>query len=530
MLFNKLIMINSFEKLDLLCNNDCRFWQPPPPIESFTRKASFVGRLKEVGRRTIYIAYLTDESLYFCSESTHELVKWTVVKWKVFEIISETPNTFQLSNSRESQCFVTEFLHDFEAWRDHLSRICVLRHMENDYDLSERIGKGGTSTVYSARDKLTRETYAVKMIRKASINTNAKLTQNVVREIECLRKLNHPNIIKLLRVYDDTESISLILELLPGSDLLKVLRRETKFNEEDVQEFMYGLLSTVKYIHSKHIVHRDLKPENIIICSDRLIDFKIIDFGLAAYLDEDELNLRCGSPGYVAPEILRDQKYSEKVDIFSAGVVAYVALTKHSPFPGNTIEEILQTNCDNSMEFPSYLWSRFSSDSVAFVKSLTTTNPTNRPSARKALLDPWLSSKTPPTCDQEYDLTASSPARVPHMSREFVKRQSEGVRVIDLCALSGSQMEDIISNSDKVSINALNIFSSMTKDSQAQRKASGNMHRRRSSKMRSSSPSRKGSKGLRKCSDATADTANISTKATMSTKPMFKFMPVICDL
>lgn len=170
-----------------------------------------------------------------------------------------------------------------------------------------------------------------------------------------MRLLDHPNIIRLFEVYETDNHINLVLELLRGGELFDRICDHGSYNEKDAAIFMKNLLSALNAMHTKGIMHRDLKPENLILSSQSDdTNVKIADFGLATYVNlETQLFKRCGTPGYVAPEVLADKIYDGKVDIFSAGVILYILLTGSSPFYGASYNEILikNKNCDVSYDF-----------------------------------------------------------------------------------------------------------------------------------------------------------------------------------
>lgn len=141
-----------------------------------------------------------------------------------------------------------------------------------------------------------------------------------------MRNLDHPNIIKLYEVYETDNHINLVLELLKGGELFDKILQKTFFTEQDAAVLMHKLLDALAYMHGKGMMHRDLKPENLILASATDdTDVKIVDFGLATYVDQEEqLFKRCGTPGYVAPEVLADEDYDYKVDVYSAGLILYI--------------------------------------------------------------------------------------------------------------------------------------------------------------------------------------------------------------
>ena len=146
------------------------------------------------------------------------------------------------------------------------------------------------------------------------------------------------------------------MELLAGGELLKALAVKRKVKEKNVKKVIKNLLIGLAHIHSKGIMHRDLKPENLMLkSSKRMHKAKLIDFGLATFVDVDEfLYKRCGTPGFVAPEVIilgAKEKYSEKCDIFSAGVIFYILLTGESPFPSSDYQKVLKMNKACQIDF-----------------------------------------------------------------------------------------------------------------------------------------------------------------------------------
>jgi len=168
---------------------------------------------------------------------------------------------------------------------------------------------------------------AVKTFDKSLLTSSTeKARASLINEINVMRRLEHSNIIQLYEVHESDKHIYLVLELLQGGELLDRIMRKGQYHERDASLLMKNLLSALDYMHSKGIMHRDIKPENLILKdSQNDSEIKIADFGLATFINSnDQLFKRCGTPGYVAPEILEDEKYDEKVDIFSSGVILYI--------------------------------------------------------------------------------------------------------------------------------------------------------------------------------------------------------------
>ena len=154
---------------------------------------------------------------------------------------------------------------------------------------------------------------------------------------------------------------------------------------------MKNMLEALAFMHQHKVVHRDLKPENLILMSkDNDYDLRIADFGLATYVKTNEvLKLRCGSPGYVAPEILEDIGYDEKSDIFSAGVIMCVLLTGRPVFRGYNLNEILVKNKKCEIHYPGKYWDKISAEAKSIVGLMLKKDPKERISAEDALQHKW---------------------------------------------------------------------------------------------------------------------------------------------
>ena len=142
--------------------------------------------------------------------------------------------------------------------------------------------------------------------------------------------------LELYEVFESGKYIHLVLPFLSGGELFESIKNKGNYKESDAKKVMYQFLSALAYLHENLVVHRDLKPENLILSKKHHNDIQIADFGLACVLKspDEKLNLACGSPGYVAPEILNDKGYSVPSDVFSAGVIFYVMLTGRPVFSG----------------------------------------------------------------------------------------------------------------------------------------------------------------------------------------------------
>jgi serine/threonine protein kinase len=208
-------------------------------------------------------------------------------------------------------------------------------------------------------------------------------------EISIMRKAFHPNIVSLHFIYEDSSNIYFILDYMSGGDLFHRIIMKNRFSENVSSKLMKNLLSALEYLHRKDVIYRDLKPQNILFeREDCDFSIKINNFYLACDASDSQ-NFRCGSPGYVAPEILKKKPYSKKVDIFSAGVILYTLLSGRAPFAGKKPGEIYLKNKECKIYFQDVYWRNISKEGVDCVLKFTDPDPEFRPTASEALNLNW---------------------------------------------------------------------------------------------------------------------------------------------
>ncbi|GCB70061.1 hypothetical protein scyTo_0001186 [Scyliorhinus torazame] len=203
------------------------------------------------------------------------------------------------------------------------------------YKIGKVIGDGNFAVVKECVERSSGKEYALKIIDKAKCSGKEHLIEN---EVAVLRRVKHPNIIMLVEEVDTPTELYLVMELVKGGDLFDAITSSTKYTERDASAMVYNLVSALKYLHGLNIVHRDIKPENLLVCEyvDGTKSLKLGDFGLATVVD-GPLYTVCGTPTYVAPEIIAESGYGLKVDIWAAGVITYILLCGFPPFRSDVI-------------------------------------------------------------------------------------------------------------------------------------------------------------------------------------------------
>ncbi|XP_074651945.1 serine/threonine-protein kinase ULK3-like isoform X2 [Tubulanus polymorphus] len=223
-----------------------------------------------------------------------------------------------------------------------------------DYVFAEKLGSGTYATVYKAfrKDLSRREVVAVKCVEKSSLTKSS--TENLLTEIEILKKLKHANIVQLIDFQWDDKYIYLIMEYCSGGDLSKFIRLKRALPEHLVKRFLQQLALAMQFLRSENISHMDLKPQNILLLSTDQPVLKLADFGFAQYLCDDmETHTLRGSPLYMAPEIIVKRQYNPKADLWSIGVLMYECLFGRAPFASKTYKELQEKVLDSKpIEIP----------------------------------------------------------------------------------------------------------------------------------------------------------------------------------
>ncbi|XP_072990863.1 serine/threonine-protein kinase PEPKR2 [Typha latifolia] len=262
------------------------------------------------------------------------------------------------------------------------TRIGRKKKLEQEYVLGHEIGQGKFGSVRVCRSKVSGEDFACKTLAKNGEET-------VHREVEIMQHLSgHPGVVTLKAVFEGSDCFHLVMEFCPGGRLLDQMVKEGRYSEQRAANILKEVMSAVKYCHEMGVVHRDIKPENILLT--KAGKMKLADFGLAVRVtDGQRLSGIAGSPAYVAPEVLSGN-YSEKIDIWGAGVLLHGLLVGVLPFQGGSLEAVFEAIKTAELDFCSGLWGSVSELARDLISKMLTRDVSSRMTADEVLRHPWI--------------------------------------------------------------------------------------------------------------------------------------------
>ncbi|RLN05693.1 hypothetical protein BBJ28_00005440 [Nothophytophthora sp. Chile5] len=276
------------------------------------------------------------------------------------------------------------------------------------YKLGKTLGTGSFATVKSAVSKADNSRWAVKCIDKASLTAEDEEALRV--EVEVLQVVHHDNIVQLKEVFDCHKTFYMVMEEMSGGELFDRIVEKEKYSEKEASCVVKKLADALLYCHDQGIVHRDLKPENLLYQStDESAEIKIADFGLAKLIKGDSLmQTACGTPGYVAPEILEGRPYGAEVDLWSLGVIAYILLCGFPPFYDENNAALFQSIKSGVYDYPSPYWDCVSDSAKDLISRLLVVDSKERFTAKQVLEHPWVA-----------DIQTVSGDALPHFTQEM---------------------------------------------------------------------------------------------------------------
>merc|ERR1711991_593148 len=259
------------------------------------------------------------------------------------------------------------------------------------YKVGKELGRGAFAVVKEATHKESGRKNAVKIIDRGAMGDTNELS--LQREIEIMQKVDHPNIIALRQVFEDKKHVYLVMELVTGGELFDKIVEKGNYTESDAADLTRAIVEAIGYLHKLDIAHRDLKPENLLLKhKGTSTEVKIADFGLSRMVNEAAMmKTACGTPTYVAPEVLTNTGYGPGVDMWSIGVITYILLCGFPPFYGDSIPLLFEQILKGSYDYPVDYWEDVSDEAIDFIDHLLVVDRKTRYTAKQALEHPWLS-------------------------------------------------------------------------------------------------------------------------------------------
>lgn len=258
----------------------------------------------------------------------------------------------------------------------------------SDFDINRTLGTGSFGRVHLVKYRGNNQYYAMKVLKKSRL-IELRQVEHTMNERNILARLDHPFIVRLLCTFQDSHNLYMVMEYVVGGELFSVLRRAQRFPNDIAKFYAAEVILALEYLHSFHIIYRDLKPENLLVDKDGHI--KMTDFGFAKFVPDVTRTL-CGTPEYLAPEIIRSKDYGKAVDWYSLGILIFEMLAGYPPFYNENHVLLYETVLEGRIKFPPH----FDPKAADLVQKLCTNDVTLRYGAMKGgandiKLHPWFS-------------------------------------------------------------------------------------------------------------------------------------------
>lgn len=247
-----------------------------------------------------------------------------------------------------------------------LEKLCPKLEVSPYYTKHSEIGSGAYASVYKMEQKSTGKFFAGKFIDMKKARGSLKVCQSIDNEISILTSLSHPGIPEIHDIIVTPSHLVIVMNYIEGPGLFQVLKTDKQPSQiEEGVAVLRALIEILNYMHKKGIIHRDIKPENIILSKGNYDKPVLIDFGFAVNINKIDMSVRCGTPGYVPPEVFCFfSQFTDKSDIFSLGVTFFMLMARYFPFPGKTQDQILDRNRKVNIYYKKEVWNEIAPDGI----------------------------------------------------------------------------------------------------------------------------------------------------------------------
>jgi len=258
------------------------------------------------------------------------------------------------------------------------------------YSIQGKLGRGNFAVVRKVQRRSDGKYFAAKIINKRTMKQR-DLTL-LGKEVKILKMLAHPNINKMIETFDTKNHLYIVLELLEGENLFENIVKRRVYYERDAASVVMQVARACEYMHERGIIHRDLKPENLVYLDKNHEQICITDFGLSKHMahTQNTTKTACGTPAFVAPEVLRQEEYGTQVDMWSLGTILYIMLCGYPPFVERNLPRLYKAIKKGKVEFKKPYWDNISKAAVDCVQGLLTLDLKERFTPSDLLKHPWV--------------------------------------------------------------------------------------------------------------------------------------------
>nr|XP_056707628.1 serine/threonine-protein kinase 33 [Euleptes europaea] len=349
-------------------------------------------------REVVAEAMSTPSSVNKCLESQDMLVS---LSRQAVSLTKEASKS-TLTDSHRPMFFASSIRSSITECKVPHTRIEDGAAIQQIYSFGRKLGQGSFGVVIEVTHKETGIKWAIKKVNREKAGSSAvKLLE---REVNILKRVNHEHIIHLEEVFESPKRMYLVMELCEDGELKEILHRKGQFTENETRHIIQSLASAIAYLHRKDIVHRDLKLENILVKSsdfdeenEMKLNIKVTDFGLAVQKvggSESMFQSTCGTPIYMAPEVISAHDYSQQCDVWSIGVIMYMLLCGEPPFLGSSEEKLFEIIKKGELHYEHSVWKSVSEAAKHVLQLLMKVDPAHRITANELLDNQWITGET----------------------------------------------------------------------------------------------------------------------------------------